>query len=278
MNLPYLVPRVIRHLLPAGPTRFLLARSLIIRPGLETAEPETAAARYIQVLESLGRGLAGLRVLVFGYGGRFDVGAQLLERGAGQVVLSDKFAPPDEAHNSSLLPRYREFLRTEGGRTIPRDERLIVLRQDIRDIQGLATLPRVDLVVSTSVYEHLQDVEATTSALAALTQPRGIQVHFVDLRDHYFRYPFEMLHYSERTWRTWLNPTSNHNRFRLWDYRRVFLHDFAKVEIEVLERDEAGFTRARPRIRPEFISGDIREDSVTLIRIIAQQPRIGLRS
>jgi hypothetical protein len=32
-----------------------------------------------------------------------------------------------------------------------------------------------------------------------------------------------------------------------------------------------------PRIRPEFISGNIEDDSVTLIRVIASKPKISVR-
>ncbi len=272
MNLPYVVPRVVRHFLPARLTRFLLIRSLIIRPGLETADPRAAVERYVGVLEAHGRSLVGRRVLVFGYGGRFDIGVQLLELGAAHAVLCDKFAPLDHVHNSSLLPRYDMYLRMEGGFTFPRSDRMTLVQQDIGDLQAPGSFQAVDLVVSTSVYEHLEDVEGTTKALAALTRSDGLHIHFVDLRDHYFKYPFEMLHYSERTWRNWLNPTSNHNRYRLWDYRRVFDDCFRKVEINVLERDEQGFARARRRIRPEFKRGSVEDDSVTLIEIIAEQP------
>ena len=116
-------------------------------------------------------------------------------------------------------------------------------------------------------------MDGTTRALAALTAVGGVNIHFVDLRDHFFKYPFEMLHYSENTWRRWLNPTSNHNRFRLWDYRKVFDSYFEDVDVTVLERDEAGFARALGRIRPEFKRGNVLDDSVTLIRVVAARPR-----
>ena len=106
MNLPYLLPRVIRHFLPERLTRFLLLHSLIIRPGLETTDPDTAVSRYLEVLKRTERSVKGKRVLVFGYGGRFDVGIGLLEAGAGHVVLCEKYAPPDDVHNSGLLPKY----------------------------------------------------------------------------------------------------------------------------------------------------------------------------
>jgi hypothetical protein len=99
-----------------------------------------------------------------------------------------------------------------------------------------------------------------------------VQVHFVDLRDHYFKYPFEMLTFSASVWRIFLNPTSNLNRFRLGDYRKVFDAYFQTTDILVLDRQEAEFNARRSRIRPEFLSGDVSVDSVTLIQILARSP------
>jgi hypothetical protein len=273
MNLPYLLPRVVRHFLPERLRRFLLLRSLIIRPGLETTDPTAAVGRYLEVLQSRGESIKGKRVLVFGYGGRFDVGIGLLEAGASHVMLCEKYASPDDVHNAELLPKYDAYLFADHGRPRPRPEYMTLLQADIREIHPSAEVQPVDVVVSNSVYEHLEEVDGITCALAALSRPDGLQIHFVDLRDHFFKYPFEMLAYSEGTWRGWLNPTSNHNRFRLWDYRRVFEKYFGKVEIQTLKRDEAAFEKARPRLRPEFVSGNQQDDSVTLVLIIASEPR-----
>ena len=117
-------------------------------------------------------------------------------------------------------------------------------------------------------------MEGITKSLATLTKPEGIQLHYVDLRDHFFKYPFEMLCYSKKIWYGWLNPSSNHNRFRIWDYRQVFDHYFDNVEIIITERDQATFKAARPRILPEFISGNLDDDSVTLIKVIARKPKL----
>ncbi len=273
MNLPYLIPRLARHFLPEKAVRFLLLRSLVIRPGLETQDPQAAVQRYVDLLAERGDPLPGKRVMVFGYGGRFDIGAGLLAAGAASVVLCERFAPPDEAHNRLLLPRYAEYLTLEGERVRPRGDRMTLLEADIRAVRS-GDLPPVDLVISNSVYEHVDDVEGITRALAALTRPGGLQIHFVDLRDHFFKYPFEMLRYSPAVWAGWLNPSSNHNRYRLRDYRRAFESAFREVEVTVLARDEAAFEKARPGIRPEFLSGDPAEDSVTLIRVIASGPAL----
>jgi hypothetical protein len=272
LNLPYLIPRLARRLLPAKLIRALLLRNIIIHPGLETNNPEAAVQRYTQVLSARGISLQGKRVLVFGYGWRFDIGFGLLKEGAAHIILCEKFPAPDEAHNRKMFAAEEKYFVMQSQGLRPRPEWMTLLEGDIRDLEATNKIGAVDVVLSSSVYEHLDDVEGITRALARLTKPNGLQIHFIDLRDHFFKYPFEMLRFSERTWRNWLNPSSNHNRYRVWDYRRVFESCFGHVEIEVLDREEEAFRKLMPHIRPEFLSGNPNEDAVTLIRVVASKP------
>ena len=272
MNLPYLIPRLIRHFMPEKLVRTLLLRSIIIQPGLETNNPFAAIQRYVDVLSKYGRSFHGKRVMIFGYGGRFDIGFGILKEGAAHVMLCDKYAAPDENHNRRVFGAEEKYFFVEKKGLRPRPEWMTLLETDIREVAASGSVEPVDIVISSSVYEHLDDVEGITQALARLTKPDGIQIHYVDLRDHFFKYPFEMLRFSETTWRRWLNPSSNHNRYRLWDYRRAFRACFAQVEIDVLSREEQAFRKLLPRIRREFISGNIEEDSVGLIQVVASKP------
>jgi len=197
---------VFRHYLPSKVTRFLLRKGWIIKPGLETSNPRAAVDRYQQVLEEHGISLTGKRVLDFGYGGHFAVGAELLRRGASHVVLCDPFASSDDQRNRQLLTIYKDFFIEREDRVLPRPEYFTLLERDVR-LLAPGEIPPCDLVLSSSVYEHLDDPLAITRALAALTSPDGAHVHFVDLRDHFFKYPFEMLCYSDKVWQRWLNPT-----------------------------------------------------------------------
>jgi SAM-dependent methyltransferase len=269
VNLRYLLLRFVRHFLPESITRFLLRRGLIIRPGLETREPASAVTRYRDALETRGASLTGKRVLVFGYGGNFAVGAELLRAGARHVVLLDRFAPPDDRRNRELVRAYPDYFSLRGEQVVTNEAFITLIHDDVKNVRT----EKFDLVLSSSVYEHLDDVDGLTKALAALTAPGGIHIHYVDLRDHYFNLPFEMLKFSEQTWKKWLNPTSNLNRFRLRDYQRVFEAYFSKVEINVLAREPETFARARRNIRPEFLTGDDAHDTVTLIEVIASQPK-----
>lgn len=273
MNLKYVIPRLVRHFLPEKIVRFLLLRSWIIQPGIETQSPEEAAERYRLELEKADIQLKGKTVHIFGYGGRFSLGVALLRLGVGHVILTDKFAPPDNEDNLGLLPLHKEYLKEEQGCVTPRPESITLIEQDICSPKVRAAIPLADIVISSSVYEHLDTVDEITKSLATLTKPDGIQLHYVDLRDHYFKYPFEMLCYTEKIWYGWLNPSSNHNRFRLWDYRKVFEKRFKKADFIVTKRDKKSFEKTRSRIQPNFLSGNINDDSVTFIKIIAREPQ-----
>jgi len=272
LNLPYLIPRLIRRFMPEKLVRTLLLRSVIIRPGLETGNPTAAIQRYVEVLAKHGVSFQGKRVLIFGYGGRFDIGFGILKEGAAHVTLSDRYAPPDETHNLGMFAAEEKYFVTGNQGLRPRPEWMTLSESDIREARASGEIGPVDIVISSSVYEHLEDVEGITRALAGLTKPDGIQIHYVDLRDHFFKYPFEMLRFSEETWRRWLNPSSNHNRYRLWDYRRVFEACFEQVEIEILSREETAFHKVMPHLRPEFVSGNLAEDAVGLIQVVASSP------
>ncbi|MBI5963249.1 MAG: hypothetical protein HY863_07230 [Chloroflexi bacterium] len=273
MNFKYLTLRLFRHFMPESAARFLLKRRWFIKPGLESNDPAAAVKKYIDVLSNYGQSLKGKRILVFGYGGRFAVGVELLRQGAAHVVLCDHFVLLDRERNRDLLSAFADYLIVTDGDVTPRPEFITLLHGDIRDNEIQQKISQVDFVLSTSVYEHLDDVDGITRALAKLTAPQGIQLHFVDLRDHYFKYPFEMLTFSERVWRGFLNPTSNLNRFRLTSYREVFDASFQKVDITVLQRLEDEFRATHPRIRPEFLTGDESVDSVSLIQVLVETPK-----
>jgi hypothetical protein len=269
VNIRYVILRTIRHFLPERLTRTLLRSGIVIKPGLETREPQQAAFRYQESLKEKGISLEGKHLLVFGYGGRFAIGIELLRLGAAHVTLTDLFAPPDDKRNDYLLPEYPQYLQRIDGVVLPRDEFITLLHGDIRVTAAELAKDPLDGVVSTSVYEHLDDVDGITKALQSTLKPGGFFIAYVDLRDHYFKYPFEMLSYSESVWRRWLNPTSNLNRYRMQDYQRVVGTYFPRAEYLVTERDPGNFRLARGRIRPEFLSGDEQTDAVTQIRVMA---------
>lgn len=269
MNAAYILPRVIRHFLPEQVTRALLMRGLIIRPGLETRAPEEAALRYERDLSATGVNLIGKRIYVFGYGGRFALACNLLKLGADHVTLCEYAHQPDEKANALLLPEFDRYLTHSFGKTLPREDWITLHQGDIRELVRDPIEHKSDIVLSTSVFEHLTDPEGVLDALIKITVPGGTHLHYVDLRDHFFKYPFEMLTYSQKTWATWLNPTSNLNRWRLPAYRKLFEDRFSGVEFELFDRDPAAWETIVDRVLPEFKTGDPQVDAVTQIRVTA---------
>ncbi len=268
----YLLPRIVRHFLPEPIVRLLLGWKIIIKPGLETRSPMEAVSRYQTDLAEKGCSLHGRRVLIFGYGGSYSVACGLLELGAAHVVLVERRGFPFSTGDPPGSAASPQYFNSREGHLFPSKQYFTVCHADVRHTGFQKSIQAVDLVLSSSVFEHLQNVEKIARALAALTTPDGVHLHYVDLRDHYFRYPFEMLCYSEATWRRWLNPTSNLNRLRIGDYRRLFTGLFHETRLDVLARDPSAFNRIKHRILPGFITGNDEEDSVTLLRVFAARP------
>ncbi len=273
-NLKYVTARVIRHFLPEGVVSFLLKHSLIIQPGLETLTPEKAVKRYVEKLNQHKISLIGKRVMVFGYGGNLTIGCLLLEAGARQVVLCEREGFPFEIHYEELVKQYPRYFIQKTGQYTLNPQYIILYHGDIVKLAADKSSEKNDLVLSTSVFEHLTRPDIVTNALARLTSASGCHLHFIDLRDHYFKYPFEMFSYSNAAWEKWLNPTSNLNRLRISDYRRMFKRCFSKTEIVADERDMQNFLIARARIQKQFISGDDEEDCTTQIHLLASIPKI----
>jgi len=218
------------------------------------------------------RSFAGQRILNFGYGGNFALACSLLQLGASHVTLIDKFAAPDNHRNRKLLPEFEQYLSQDHGQIVPRREYIELFEADIHENAAQGRMAPFDIILSSSVYEHLEDVEGITRSLAKLTSPVGCQIHFIDLRDHYFKYPFEMLTFSDQAWKNWLCPGSHLNRYRMNDYLQIFSKYFNETRPVILARDLPNFELARQRIQPKFLTGDPQIDSITLLQVYAAAP------
>jgi len=260
--LDYLVLRVLRRATPQPIVDALLDRGIYLKPGRDTSEPQRVAATYVERALAHGIDLSDRTVCVVGYGGGYGVGLYLLEAGARHVILQDPFAPLRAARNRRLPADLRARYLV-GDRPDP--ARITLVHEPLEALAHRS--PRsVDLVVSSSVLEHVADVDALIAACAALTAPGGLDVHYVDLRDHYFKYPFEMLCHSGTTWDRFLDASNHLNRLRVPDYERAFRTHFDHIEVTCVEHLRDEFRRARPRIRPEFLTGDEDVDAAAIVR------------
>jgi hypothetical protein len=252
----------------------LLRRNLLVRAGLETTDPIQAVNEYSEVIGT--EGWTNKVVMVFGYGGFLGVAVELLARGATHVILCDRFAKFDVERAKEVLEVTPELGEIRNGRIRLDSEKITVIHDDIVDVAP-SWSQRVDVVLSTSVFEHVDQADLIVDALAAITADNGINVHLIDLRDHYFKYPFEMLCYSDTVWKRFLNPRTNLNRLRFLDYKNIFTRFFADVTCFSRGSDPVSFARVRERIRHQFICHDHELNAVTLMGVLARKPRRGKR-
>jgi SAM-dependent methyltransferase len=267
----YLVLRTLRRMAPQKVVDWMLDQGVYLRPGRDTNRPDESVRMYCEAGMRAGQSIEGKRVLVFGYGGSFGVALGLLEAGAGHVYLQDPFAPARSARNRRLpADRMARFFQGGPHDWRPDPARVTIVREHLPDFARRQEAT-IDWVVSTSVFEHVADVEPNVAACAQITRPGGLNIHEIDLRDHYFRYPFEMLCHSEKVWTNWLNASNNLNRRRLPEYEAAFVRHFENVEVRVRLRLATQFAAAKERILEEFRTGDDEADAVGLIVIEARR-------
>ncbi|MBT8494383.1 MAG: class I SAM-dependent methyltransferase [Deltaproteobacteria bacterium] len=264
-RLEYWTMRSLRRATPQILVDFLLDRGIYLKPGLDTAAPLRLAHRYRDKATALGHPIEGAELLVVGFGGSLGIGIHLLELGASRVVLQDPFAPPRHKRIGELPAELRrKYLDADGQ---PRGPQLTVRREHLDSLADEAD--SFDLIVSNSVLEHVGDLGAIARGCRLVMKPGGLCLHCVDLRDHYFRYPFEMLCYSDEVWDRWLNASNNLNRLRMPDYRRVFAEYFERIVVEPVEWLHDEFAAYKPRIRPEFLTGNDSDDAAITIWVQA---------
>ncbi len=105
------------------------------------------------------------------------------------MTVCDLF-PPVNAHiDDSLLPEYSQYLESKANLVVPKPEWITVYHGDIRTVPDSIRLGPFDLVLSSSVYEHLDDVDGITAALSRLLKPSGHFVAYIDLTGSLFQVP-----------------------------------------------------------------------------------------
>ncbi len=268
IGIDYYILRIIRRIIPNFIVRFLLNNEIIIRPGLETSDPDSAAKKYIESMREIGVDIKNKRVLIFGYGGSFGVGAKLLDQGASHVILADKFAKPNNHLNNLVVNQHPQFFIESEGKKVPDPKVFTLWHDDIVDFPE--ELGNVDVVLSSSVFEHVSNPEELLISLSQLSSPGAAHIHYIDLRDHYFKYPFAMLTFSDDVWKRYLNPPSNLNRMRSWNYVNLFKSIYAETTLKVLDQNRTRFDQVKDFVQPQFLSNDDQDNSVCSILITAK--------
>jgi len=117
----------------------------------------------------------------------------------------------------------------------------------------------VDLLLSASVFEHLRNPAAVIAESGRIVRPGGWMIHTVDMRDHYFRYPLEMLKYSPGQWAaltTQEGGSGYQNRLRLNQWLELLDKNSFVTECLPVEMLDEHLARERPFLHPDFAKLD----------------------
>jgi SAM-dependent methyltransferase len=241
-NLEYVSLRLLR--------RFVFREAFLLRWGrllpyyrtnLNQVDPAPLVSAYARhvTLNATVRDL-----LEIGVGATNSTGYELAARLPGaRVVLLEPFVPLDATADARLLRQVATAHRCDAA----------ALAARVRRVATLADLgaESIDLILSSSVLEHVSDPAALFAGLRRVLRADGAMLHLVDYRDHFFKYPLHFLQFSRATWERWLNP-GDLPRWRLYDHLDALETAGFIAELPEVRRDPAAFARIAPLISPEF--------------------------
>ncbi len=233
-DLIYITGRIIRKNMPSKIFTKMLVSDIVVKSSGGYADIENCHSSIIKNLEACGFSLKGKSVLELGFGGALHMGMLYQMHEAKEIYLIDKFARQKfelcGPFVQSVLDKFPEH-----DFKVSIDNTKLIYDKDVYKVsfedleKAKITESSIDLIVSLSVYEHVEDIRNLLIECVRILSPNGIILTSIDMSDHFQKYPFHMLKFSKKTWEKHLNPPSNLNRLRSLDYERMFADNGLKI-------------------------------------------------
>jgi hypothetical protein len=223
--------------------------------------PGAIVDKYERKCRSNGYELQGQVVLELGAGATNSTCYELSARKCETVYAFEPYAHFHDVTDRKLLASI--------SRIHAEDSKVIANR--VHRINDLTQISHrtVDIIFSNSVLEHVHDPDTLFETISGYMSESSIMIHFVDYRDHFFKYPYHFLLFSKKTWERWLNPGDLY-RWRLGDHRRLLARAGYSVKIDDIKRDTEQFVKIKNRISSD-LNADDPDINVTECTIIAHR-------
>ena len=244
-NTEYIALRLVRRFLLRGGERPIKdGAAPFWRLDAHTQDPEREVQAYADMAARAGLALGGLRAVELGCGATNATGYAWTARFGGSWTGVEPVELLDTGRDAALLERLRVHNPHAGPEAVSR----------VRDLAQLDAAS-ADVIVSNSVLEHQRDPQALFRQCRRVLVPGGSMLHRVDYRDHFFKYPFQFLTFSQPVWDNLLDP-GDLPRHRLDDHLAAL--DAAGFNTRVLAResDPRALNVVAPFLDPLFAGRD----------------------
>jgi SAM-dependent methyltransferase len=221
--------------------------------------PELIAEQYGEMAGRYGIVLAGKQVLEIGSGATSATGYVLSARGCSSVYAYEPYARLNTRADEKMLAAVAKSHTIDAG-TITRKTRRITRLSQISERS-------IDVVFSFSVLEHVRQPEQLFKEIKSALVPDGIMIHFVDYRDHFFKYPFHRLLFSRKTWARWLDP-GDLPGWGLKDHKELLEKQGWTVMLEDIARDNVAFKKIRGALSADYDRNDPFLDVTTCVMVV----------
>ena len=257
-NLEYIPLRLLR--------KFVLRDALLLRFGaffpyyrvnLNQADPIRLVDDYSRHLAHCGFQPQGRRILEIGVGRTNSVAYEMSARFApSEVMALEPFVEFSPAEDARLLARIADQNRCPEGNLSAR----------VRRIRELGEIPdgSIDLILSNSVLEHVNDPGALFTGLRRVLAAGGAMLHLVDYRDHFFKYPYHFLQFRKADWNRWLNP-GDLPVWRIYDHLEQLERCGFSVSVLEETRDSIAYEKVAAYVSPAYRQGDERLQTATAV-------------
>lgn len=279
----YLIPRLARRFMPERlAARFLSRRSWSVERLYEAST--RAYFRGLALTQGDNPFVNGAAPIILeaGTGVYNPASVPLFRAGASKIILLEPFLA-DTIDLARFRERANAFLTLadeDDAFPVPRVEELgdpldrVEFSGHLWEDTGLPD-DAVDFVLSISVLEHLRNPEAVLDETRRILRPGGWLISTVDMRDHFFKYPWEMLKYSERQWRLLTTQRGGGgylNRWRIDKWRQALEERGFNVTLEATHQFDSGILQERPLLDPEFRNLDDASLRTAQALLAAQKP------
>ena len=243
-RLEYVILRLIRRFLVTD--HFLIQYGSFIpyyRVNSNQVNPKPIIDQYEQYCQKAGIVFLNCKVILeIGTGATNASGYEMLSRAvahntAANIMQYEPYVTFDPKGDQAMRDQYSD-------------------RLDFSRVQRMTSLAAVapesvDIILSNSVLEHVEDMNGLLIELRRVLKKDGKMLHLVDYRDHFFKYPYHFLTFSNKCWQQWLNP-GDLPRWRLDDQLQFFKDCGFQVDILDKEILQDEFIKVEPYIYANF--------------------------